>query len=412
MTFLLPGLVSAEIIHNTRFRDDIRTAQVHPVGNPLGYPFIALNSSEKLEFHFDILTTEMETYSFGVLHCDHQWKPDELPYNEYIQGFQVLTINQFDAGFSTMFDYVHYSFSYPDDMSKPRYSGNYAMVVFSGQDIQDRNSWLLTYRFIIYESMVSVNSVVGASSVIAKRFSGQEVDFDIGYKGFTIYDPMKEINVSILQNMNWKSAKTELKPVFLKQDVLTFDYSTGENVFDGGSEWRNFEVKDIRYISAEVSTIMKESDGYHIYLRPDIPEGKRAYATWADLNGLFLIKNDDASDSDLESDYVWVHYQLVMPESLESDVYIEGSFNSFQKQPDKCTYNKQTSAYECTILMKQGYYNYRYFIRDKFYAHDDVSRTEGNYSVTQNDYHIIVYMYDRNLNCDRIIAVKADRSSK
>lgn len=386
--------------------------QVYPEDNPLGYPFIALHSSEKLEFHFDVMTTEMETYNFGILHCDHAWKTDDIPPNEYIQGFQTLSISEFDAGFSTMFDYVHYSFTYPADMSKPRYSGNYAMVVFSGQDIHDKSSWLITYRFIIYENTVSVISRVTAPSVVSRRFTGQEVDFDIGYKGFSIYDPMKEINVSILQNMNWKTAKHDLKPIFIKQDVLTFDYSTGENVFDGGSEWRNYEVKDIRYVSSEVSAIMREPDGYHVHLRQDIPEGKKAYATWPDLNGNVLIRNDDASDSDLESDYVWVHFQLAMPEIFESDVFVEGRFNSFQKTPDQCVYNKTTGAYEATLLLKQGYYNYRYYTRDKFYANDDLSYTEGNYTATQNDYHIIVYMYDRNLNCDRIIAVKADGSSK
>lgn len=402
----------AERISNTVYREDIKTIQVYPEDNPLGYPFIALHSSEKLEFHFDIMTNEMETYSYGIVHCDHKWYTDDLPSNEYIQGFQVLNISDFNAGFSTMFDYVHYSFMYPNDMSKPRYSGNYAMIVFSGQDISDKSSWLITYRFMIYENNVSVNSVVSTPSVISRRFTGHEVDFDIGYKGFTIYDPMKDINVAILQNMDWTSAKEELKPIFIKQDVLTFDYSTGENIFDGGSEWRNFDVKDIRYISAEVAGIMKEPDGYHVVLRPDIPEGKKAYATWADLNGNLLIKNDDASDSNLEADYVWVHFQLNMPEIAEADVLVEGMFNRFQKSQDKCSYNRLTGAYECQILLKQGYYNYRYIVRDKFYAQSDLSRTEGNYSATQNDYHIIVYMYDRNRGCDRIIAVKADASAR
>lgn len=404
--------MSQKPLENKCYSEGLSAIQVYPSDNPLGYPLIGLGSGESLEFHFDEMSTELNSYNYGVIHCSHDWQPSDLESNEYLQGFQFQGISQFEAGFNTMYEYVHHQFTFPNDMSKPRYSGNYLMIVFRGQDINDRSNWMITYRFMIYENAVSILSNVGRSSIIAERYTKQEVDFDISYKDFTIYDPMREINVSILQNFDWENEVGGLKPIFLKPEILTFDYSMGENNLEAGSEWRNFEVKNIRYTSSEVEAIMREPDGYHVYLRPDIPEGKKAYATWPDLNGNYLIKNDEADNSNIEAEYVTLHFKLNMPEISESEVLIEGKFQMFNKQPLKCTYDKQQGAYIGTALMKQGYYNYRYVVRDLYQAQDNLRYTEGSYSSTENDYHIIVYMYDRNLPCDRIIAVKADNSVK
>jgi hypothetical protein len=409
--FFMIGTVTAQQTYqNKKFKDGIQSIQVYPEGNPLGYPFIGLNSGENLEFHFDMMSTDLSVLSFGVIHCSHDWKKSDLESSEYLTGFQTQNISTFEAAFNTMYEYAHYEFLFPNDMSKPKYSGNYAMIVFEGNDLNDTNSWLVTYRFMIYESAVSVLSKVGPSSVIADRYTSQEVDFDIAYKDFTMYDPMREINVSILQNMQWDNAKHGLKPIFQKPDVLTFDYNLGENAFGGGSEWRNFDAKNTRYVSAEVEAIMLESDGFNYYLRTDLPEGKRAYASWADLNGNFLVKNDQADNSNLEAEYILVHFRLKIPETPESEVLIEGKFNQFDSTPIKCTYDKTEGVYKAKVLLKQGYYNYRYGIHDTYFSVNDHRSTEGNYAATENDYHIIVYKYDRNLECDRIIAVKADKS--
>jgi len=402
--------LSQKLFENKVYSESVRSPQAYPESNPLGYPIIAFMSGENLEFHFDIMTDDFDTYRYGVVHCDHEWRQSDIDANEYIQGFATDQISTIDAAFATMHNYVHYRFTYPNDMSKPVYSGNYAMVIYSGSDIMDETTWLITYRFVIYESTVSITSRVGQSSIISERFSSQEVDFEIGYKDFQIFDPMRDINVTILQNFDWKRSVNRLKPIFLKPDLMTFDYSDGQNSFEAGNEWRFFEVKDTRYISSEVQGISLEDDGYHIYLRPDIIEGKRAYSTWQDINGNFLVKNDQGDDAHLEADYVWVHFGIIMPEAEEAEVLLEGKFNEFGTPKAKCVYDKASQSYQCKLLLKQGYYNYRYMLRDKFYAKDNIRFTEGSHAATENVYHIIAYMYDRNRGCDRIIAVKADRS--
>ena len=388
------------------FNENIHSIQVYPEGNKLGYPLIALGSGERLEFHFDMFADEIESLRFGVLHCDHDWKPSSLDYPQYVRGFQSDQISDIEYSFNTLFDFIHYQFSYPTDMSQLTLSGNYAMIVYSGMDINDEATRLVVYRFVVYEQQATVRANVHASSIIAQRYTHQEVDFDLAHKGTSINDPMHDIHALILQNFNWKRSSNYLKPIFIQPDVLTFDYFGGENTFEGCAEWRFFEMKDLRYQSNQVEHIAQLDDGYHVYLRPCVPEGKRAYSSWQDINGNFLVKNDQGGDDDLEADYVWAHVVLQMPEISDAAVLIEGAFNAYEK-PFPCTYDPGLRAYTAKLLLKQGYYNYRFLLRDKYVSNDNIAVIEGSHAATENDYHIIIYMYDRTIGADRIIAVAA-----
>jgi hypothetical protein len=405
---LLPLVIHAQdVMRNAVFRDDVHTIQCYPAGNKLGYPLIALHSGEQLEFHFDLFAEDFESLRYGVIHCDHNWQPSALDYAQYVRGFQTDQINTIEVGFNTLFDFIHYSFSYPTDMSQPLISGNYAMVVYSGMDMNDTSQWIASFRFLIYEQMATIRPNMHSSSIVAQRYTHQEIDFDLAHSGFPINDPMRDINALIIQNFDWKRTSDFLKPIFIQPDLLTFDYFGGENTFEGCAEWRFFEVKDLRYQSSQVEHIAQLDDGYHVYLRPCVPEGKRAYSSWQDIDGNFLVKNDQGGDDNLEADYVWVHFILNMPEISDASIFIEGAFNTFGKL-DACAYDRGLGAYTAKLLLKQGYYNYRFVLRDLYNSADNIRVTEGSHAGTKNVYHVIMYMYDRNVGADRIVAVTSD----
>jgi hypothetical protein len=72
-------------------------------------------------------------------------------------------------------------------------------------------------------------------------------------------------------------------------------------------------------------------------------------------------------------------------------------------QANKMIYNSGTKAYELTMLLKQGYYNYRYeFLKSRSYS-GDPSLTEGYHYETENDYIILVYYHGIRTRYDRII---------
>ncbi|MFM7234938.1 MAG: DUF5103 domain-containing protein [Flavobacteriales bacterium] len=407
LCFIFNTCAAGEVIMNKSYRDDVHSAQFFPVGNPLGYPLLALGSSEQLEINFDVFSEDFETLNYGVIHCSHDWKPSDLASGQYIRGFATNQISDIQYSFNTLTNYIHYRFNYPTDISQPTLSGNYALVIFSGSDLSDRSTWVLSLRMVVYELQTTIRSNVHASSIIADRYTHQEIDFDLAHKGFSINDPMNDIHALIIQNFDWKRTSEFLKPIFIQPDVLTFDYFSGENTFEGCAEWRFFEMKDLRYQSSQVEHIAQLDDGYHVYLRPCVPEGKRAYSSWQDLNGNFLVKNDQGGDDQIEADYTWVHFVLTMPEISDAGVFIEGAFNRYN-QLDECTYDRGLGAYTTKLLLKQGYYNYRFVLRDVYNSADNIKVTEGSYAATENDYHIIMYMYDRRWGCDRVISISAN----
>ncbi|MBG7630301.1 MAG: DUF5103 domain-containing protein, partial [Bacteroidetes bacterium] len=72
-------------------------------------------------------------------------------------------------------------------------------------------------------------------------------------------------------------------------------------------------------------------------------------------------------------------------------VFVSGNFNNWAlNNLNKLVYNEQTSLYEVTILMKQGFYNYQFLTKDQqgnISNHD----IDGSHYQTENDYTVLVY---------------------
>ena len=62
------------------------------------------------------------------------------------------------------------------------------------------------------------------------------------HSAYEINNPFGDIYTVITQNNRWDNAIVGLKPVFVKNDELIYDYEE-ENLFDGGNEYRFSIVK-------------------------------------------------------------------------------------------------------------------------------------------------------------------------
>jgi hypothetical protein len=392
---------------------EIHTPTAFPSGNPVGYPFIELGSGQQLEFHFDLAGLDRDDLWYTVVHCDHQWFRSDLISNQYLTGFSHLQISDAEPSFGTAEDYVHYTFSFPNDLMMPQISGNYAVIVYSGGDPGDPENWLLVWRTVIFEQKVRMKADVKASSVVRDRFTHHEIRCELFTDFYRIHNPGAEINLTVLSNGEWNKAIHGLKPTFIKPDGIVYEYIDGKSALPGGNEWRDFEMKDIRVSGLGVERVEQYDGEYHVFLRPDAPRGlKGAFDTRNDLNGKFLVRSDMASDSHLEAEYVHVHFSLVMPEVTEGHVHIEGGLSRLSAEPWVMSYNPSRGAYVYEAMVKQGYYNYRYAIYDLYHPAGDTGLTEGNFSGTENDYQVLVYHRDRVLGTDRVVGFHALRSNR
>ncbi|HTF02996.1 MAG TPA: DUF5103 domain-containing protein [Bacteroidia bacterium] len=367
-------------------------------------PIMLLGSEEKLFLSFDDLESDFKSLWYTVVHCSAQWEPSNASVTDYIDGFPEQQISTYSFSRNTLQRYTHYEAQFPHDQFKLLLSGNYILKVYEDNDPE---KLVLTRRFMVYENKVSLTGDVHASTIVADRNYKQEVDFTVTYTTNEITNPFQEIYPVILQNGRWDNAKVGLQPQFLMNQELRYDFED-VNVFKGGKEFRWFDTRTLRLNTERVESISKDSGEYNVTLLPDERRTFKRYMNNADINGKFLIRTQDNNDSDVESEYCWVHF--FMPWDLpvsEGNMYVFGAMTDWQcTAKNKMTYNKERRGYEASLYLKQGYYNYEYvFLKDKETAADDYV-AEGMNQETENDYWILIYFRKTGARTDELVAVK------
>ena len=373
---------------------DYFSVEAHAKNAALSGPFLNLFSSDAIQFEFDVFTSPDDDLHYSIFHCDPYWNIDDSNPMDVIQGFTSQRLPFPENSIHTIATFDHYRFELPNNMTKFIQSGNYYVVVHEGSEYSE-SSARLGFRMVVYaEGLHGLNAELNIkrASTIQHLQSHQEVDFSISLASTPVYDMNKVLPV-ILQNGRWINGKTDFQPTYIApNNVLVYDYSSGENEFPGGGEWEAFETKDLRVNGYNVQTNIRVEDENHIYLYPSQNEMNLAYTSRSDLNGASLIASELFEDDDLTSDYTYVHFELNSPE-LPNKVFLEcgNEWNT----PALCEYSAIKKAYQTTLYLKQGVYNYRFRIEPSN-SNEEINFAEGNHSATENNYQLLVYYYDRN----------------
>lgn len=405
------GIPRKEMKHEDQvYYQSIHTPLCYRTGFDLQPPVIALNTQETVTISFDDFETNIKDLYYGLVHCDANWKPDNLMEQEFLEGFFTYNISSYKYGFNTYQPYIHYNFQLPNSYTKITRSGNYIVKVFANND---PTQLILTRRFVVYENQVDIRWQYKRPQDPEHRTTKQEIDFSILYGSLNVPDPINDLKVVLLQNNRWDNAIRNLKPMFVRDRELVYNLDE-PNIFNGINEYRFFDLKSLNYNTPNVARILKDTIPYHVFLLNDERRPYKKYITSFDINGKFLIKSDLANDPHTESDYVWVHFYLPYDTPIDSgDIYLFGQFSDWQaKEEFKLRYNYRTKRYEHALYLKQGFYNYHYAIWNDKSKRIDETLVEGNHFDTENDYTILVYFYDIRANCDRLIGVRNLNSVK
>jgi len=396
------------------YKKNIRTVQLQKDDWEFSAPVIKLGTNEKLKLSFDDLDGESKNYRFTIIHCDANWNPsDRMLHSEYISGFFDDNILDYQYSKSTARKYVHYELLFPTENLKPIKSGNYLLKVFLDYD---QNDVCITKRFMVLDERVNIIPDIHHATIINDYNYKQEIDFSIQTTGYLITNPYQDLKVVVTQNDRWDNAITKLKPLFVKDNELTYDFDQ-DNVFSGGNEFRNFDIKSIRWNSEFVKYIMYDSlKNYNVYLFPGKKRNYLSYFSDKDINGKYKITRQEssASASVTEAEYVYVHFTLPTDKPVEDgSVYVFGALTDWKYSNEyKMHYNKILSKYEATLYLKQGYYNYEYvYLKDNEKSGDE-SFIEGQHYETENDYAIYVYYKPMGSNYDQLIGMKRFNSWK
>ena len=393
---------------NTCFDDKIATVILQKnidIYDPV--PIINLGSTESLKLSFDMLDPQNEFLNYSVIHCDRNWMPSNLQPMDYVNGNTMGEITDFKFSTNTYQTYTHYSLNFPTDEMAITKSGNYILKVFRNFDEEDI---LLTRRFMVVDIQTKISTSIRSATVPEYRFSHQEVDFSVKYLGFDIPNPFLDVHVTILQNNSWNNAIENLKPQFVNNNELSFNYEN-ENLLPGTNEFRFFDIRSLRFFSNNV--IKKYIDSVqNVVLRPEESKAYLNYVRWIDYNGKRDIFNSDGMNLVEDGDYALVHFNFKSNNLQDmGDVFVYGELTDWQlKDKFKMTYSSELNMYTCPVLLKQSYYNYHFVLRDKE-GNIDYTFTEGNHQETENDYTILVYHKNVFYGYDEIIGLASRNSN-
>jgi hypothetical protein len=214
-----------------------------------------------------------------------------------------------------------------------------------------------------------------------------------------------DYNVCFVRNGRFDQSRCVDDPSLNQQPALRY-YLDPRNAFSPEGADYFLDLSYLR-VGPHIERTDLSQSPYRVQLEPD-------YARFAGsglnplLNGQPVIQDAvrDAGDPGVGAEYVLVDFSYVPPndQRLNGEVLILGSFNGWNIDPaPKLSWVPERQRYEGAVLMKQGQYEYRYYLTDQ-----QARRTlSNNLPRPDNLYTALVYYDDLRLNTDRILGVNA-----
>ncbi len=385
----------------------IKSAKCYKSGFELSQPIIELNTDETLMVEFDDLSESPEQYEYTIIHCDYGWQPSGIPFMEYAEGFEYTPIYDYKYSSGTLVQYRHYSITLPNNDVRLKLSGNYVLQVVKQSD---RARVVLQQKFHIFEPKVKIDALVRQPVAPSLQKTHQQLELSINTAQLGQVDPTTDITVIILQNNQPYNQQIFKKPNYIEKNTLVYHTSTSP-VFEGGNEFRQLNLKSFYYQTPGVQAFRKYDGTYHTLLTPDSKVKSYRYTENQDINGKFIVKCDDVTDSPTQADYTWVYFTLSTDIQFDGEIYLFGELTGWELNPSfKLNYTHQSACYETKLLLKQGFYNYKYVFVAQNQSYSDFNRIESSFFETENSYTILVYYKSQGIRYWRLVGVNVVNS--
>ena len=376
LLFLMPTSLTAG---NRIYDPQIKSLETMVNADWLSPTVMRLHGGDILHIGFDELSHDYHRYIYRLEHCEADWTTsDELFESDWLEGFNNNVIEDFDRSINTTVDYTHYRLSIPNDKCRLKMSGNYRLHVIE----EDLDEEVLTVEFMISEEAMTLSMAITTNTDIDTNLSHQQVSFGLKYGNLLVTDPLEQLQTVVMQNCREDNSRWNVRPTAVIQNGLEWTHCQ-DLIFDGGNEYRKFEVLDPSHPTMGIDRIYWDGRSYQAF--PFVDEPRPNYLYDEDANGSFLLRNSDNRESETTSDYVWVNYRLKTPYRPDGDIVIDGRWTTEDPETYIMTYDETSGLYTASILQKLGYYSYQYLYDSRPLP------SEGNFYQTENGYQILLY---------------------
>ena len=388
---------------NINYRPEVQTVLLYADDNQLNDPIIPLGDMmERLTLSFDIIDGEGEVLNYTFIHCSHDWVPTDLQRLQYASGFESDRLDDYAFSRNTLIDYVNYQLKFPKEDMMPLLSGNYLLIVFG----DDMNDLYFTRRFMVIDEKAHVGATVPRyPDELTYTDTHQQLNVKVNMNTYLTSHTQQYSHLTIRQNGRWDNAAVGLQPTYVYPDYLSFEHHP-QTVFEATNQYRRFNTSNFYFQSENLAQIRQTDVSYEIDIATCASRARQAYASYEDIHGekFVYVENEDL-DNATEADYCLVNffYQSEAPLTHE-DLYIMGALNDWCfNESNKMTYDYRLHGYTCSMMLKQGYYNFMFVTADHATHEITTELTAGNHWETNNVYKLYFYFYNALKGYDELI---------
>ena len=388
---------------NLNYRPEVQTVLLYADDNQLNDPIIPLEDmTERLTLSFDIIDGQGEVLNYTFIHCSHDWQPTDLHRLQYATGFESDRLDDYAFSRNTLIDYVNYQLKFPKDDMMPLLSGNYLLIVFG----DDLNDLYFTRRFMVVDEKAHVGATVPRyPDELTLTDTHQQLNVKVNMNSYLTSHTQQYSHLTIRQNGRWDNAAVGLQPTYVYPDYLSFEHHP-QTVFEAANQYRRFNTSNFYFQSENLAQIRQTDVSYEIDIATCQSRARQAYASYEDIHGekFIYVENEDL-DNATEADYGLVNffYKSEAPLTHE-DLYIMGALNDWCfNESNKMTYDYRLHGYTCSMMLKQGYYNFMFVTADRATHEITTELTAGNHWETNNVYKLYFYFYNALKGYDELI---------
>ena len=381
IAWLLSTTIPAE---NRTYKPEVKSLQAVVNQDWLSPAVMKLKGDDVLNIGFDELSHDYHRYVYRLERCEADWTTsEELFESDWLEGFNNNVIDDYVRSINTTVPYTHYKLQIPNDRCRVKLSGNYRLHI--AEDGTDED--IATVEFMVTEQSMVLSMAVTTNTDIDLNETHQQVSFGLKYGQLLVTSPQYQIQTVVMQNAREDNWRRNVRPSDVSQNGLEWQHRRAL-IFDGGNEYRKFEILDPSHPSLGIEHVNWDGRNYHA--QPYISEPRLNYLFDKDANGAFYIRNSDNFENDFGSDYVWVDYRLKAPQLTDGHIVINGCWATEKADTYLMDYDEAQDLYTASILQKLGYYSYQYlWVKDDGTTHPLPS--EGNFYETENRYQILIY---------------------
>lgn len=383
----------------------LHTMKVMKEGDFMSPPVIRLGSDERISINFDEWSEDYSDLQYRLIHCGPDWKPTRLLESEYLDGFNIADIEDWAYSDNTFVHYVNYQLYIPDAQMNPKLPGNYIVEFFKRDDPE---RVIGKARFSVAEDVAQIAGNVSTQTDRGSNDSWQQLELEVTPTNVKIENPFQDITVTIVQNGDPATERIMGSPSRLDGKTLIYSHQP-QLIFNAGNEYRRFESVSTNSYTMHVDSMRYAGRNYHAWLTPDLPRAESEYSYDETQQGRFMVRESNATDSNLGADYLTVHFMLDTPELTGADVYVAGEFTGYrQDAATRMRYDHGDGVYRLEMPLKQGSYNYKYVVapHGKSVTPETMvsNPIEGDKYETRNEYLVQVWYHPVGARYPRLIA--------